>query len=129
MLFNKRDTLAPEDAPLALAEHALWMLVAARGPCPELVKIVESALNGQTPPGKLLDDDQLCDLWEQLYELYQAGQAGQTKDVLSDSFELAGLVWQAYQDGFKAGVASVVATDGGLAMSSFHAPVRKWPDA
>lgn len=107
MRIPSQITALPGDGPLVAAEHALWVLVASRGPRPDIVDVIEHTLNGGGVPA-IVDDEPLLDFAEQLVLLVASGQGERARDVLEGSFEVAGLVWQAYQDGFEAGVASTM---------------------
>lgn len=115
----------PIDARLALAEHQLWVLVANHGPKPEISELLDRGLSGQPPTAATLADEATADLWDQVVGLAEAGQATRARKLLGESFRLAKLVWQAYQDGYEAGVASVVTatTEERAAMTGYYAPL------
>ncbi|NVB41577.1 hypothetical protein G6O69_27305 [Pseudenhygromyxa sp. WMMC2535] len=90
---------------LERAEQAMWATVARFGPTPRLQRAMLSALDGQPLRGQGRASKTLYDL---VRELIDSGIDEQVvRYVVLDSFRIAGVIWEAYQDGYRAGVESV----------------------
>ncbi len=93
----------PREA-LSRCEAQIWNLVSRSGPDPEIRDALEDALNlgdAQRQP-----DARLRDLHRQVSAVLAAGvDQVLAEHVLFDAFRVSGLVWEAYQDGFDAGLA------------------------
>ncbi len=110
-------------ARVQLAELLVWDLVATRGPEATLLGLIDSTLTDRPLPPGALKDERMRDLHEQLASLRRDGvDVEEALRELTGSFELASLVWQAYFDGFQAGVESASGAGEGQLVTELRPP-------
>ena len=96
--------LSGHDQGLALAEERVWSAVSRRGPDPEILAVIVAAI--EDDPNPRVRDDELRALYREVRRIdYARVNDTLAHHVLTDAFRVAGVVWEAYQDGFDAGLA------------------------
>ncbi|GEM_PF-5328744 len=104
---------ADESTQLLLegVEQELWSVVARYGPTPRLRAAVIGALDPAPPPYHGDPHQALCGRIRSL--IAEGVDARLVRHVVLDSLRVAQVVWEAFEDGFRAGVES--ASQGALA--------------
>lgn len=98
---------AREQAMLTVVEQRMWDTVARLGPHPDLYVAMLAALDGVPLQTGFTGHDDARQLHLAIRELLDADiESRVVHYVVLDSFRVASVIWEAFQDGYEAGAAS-----------------------